>query len=682
MRQQSAAPLSATAERLNFDTLRRNTRCAFHVMHRVLISLLVLLLDTSIVVRAQCSANAGFYCPNATATPVACPKGTFCATSGLTVATNCTASFYCNTTQATAVSGLCAPGFYCAAGSIDEQGSSGAAYVTTLAGLSGSSGNTDGPASTALFIQINALVVTSTGTLVIADNQMLRALSADGSTVSTLAGGGGAALVDATGTSATVGSVSALAVDSADNIYMVSGAPHQMVKKMSPSGFVTLLAGGLGGGFVDGNGTSAKFMTPSGVAVVPDHSAILVTDLNNQRVRLVNLTSCCEVSTFAGQNMFGNDDGPVATATLHSPSGVVVDNAGNVYVSQGSQTIRKIANGQVTLFAGKSGMGNSPIDGIGTLANFATLKYGIAFDPATGTMFVPETESIRQVLISTREVSMLAGRGVSTSNGAARSVAITPTGIARDQYGVYFGDSSGRVLRMVSSRWSTRFGTRFAFPGTCMPNFYCPAGSTAPYVLRHSHALFVLTCFEKTAPRSLHEYSLILPYLLFFPVFFFVLTCLALSYCFYIYIVSIACPNGTLCAYPAMANYSIIPAGMYVPAGGTAFVACPRGAFCPTTGLSAYTSCPPSFFCNATGLTAVSGVCDAGFYCGGGAQDNQGSMGIAYTGLYAGQTAGMPTLPLLIVTLTFLTIRSKFPIPEFSNFNSQAPTPAGLRMGL
>ncbi|MGH3513119.1 MAG: hypothetical protein ACRDRB_12685, partial [Pseudonocardiaceae bacterium] len=89
---------------------------------------------------------------------------------------------------------------------------------------------------------------------------------------------------------------------------------------------------------------------------------------NNHTIRKV--TAAGVVTTLAGTaGMFGSADGTGAAARFNHPAGVAVDSAGNVYVADGSATIRKVtAAGVVTTLAGTAGMFGSA-DGTGAAAS-------------------------------------------------------------------------------------------------------------------------------------------------------------------------------------------------------------------------------------------------------------------------------------------------------------------------
>jgi sugar lactone lactonase YvrE len=139
-------------------------------------------------------------------------------------------------------------------------------------------------------------------------------------------------------------------------------------------------------GFGDGQGTSAYFGVPYGVAVMPD-GRIMVADASNHRIRAV--TTAGAVTTYAGDGGEGTVDGPRLTSRFVWPSGLAVDAAGQLFVTdQRAHRIRRIAvDGTVTTVAG-DGMGGHR-DGPGDQARFFGVE-GIAVTPDGKTLYVAD----------------------------------------------------------------------------------------------------------------------------------------------------------------------------------------------------------------------------------------------------------------------------------------------------
>jgi YD repeat-containing protein len=242
----------------------------------------------------------------------------------------------------------------------------GAAPVV-IAGQWAKSGYADGAAAQALFKSpagmaydpvANIIYVADTG------NNVIRRIAADG-TVSTLAGNGQAGSLDGTGAAAQFKAPQAIALDAQGNIY-VADTGNSEIRRITPSGAVTTIAGTPRAGFADGSAAQALFSAPAGIAVDRDGN-IYVADGGNNRIRKV---SNGVVATIAGNAQQGLVDGFATLAQFKAPGGMAVDAAGNVYVSDtGNAVIRLIANGSVTTIAGDPKQ-QGYLDGTASAAQF------------------------------------------------------------------------------------------------------------------------------------------------------------------------------------------------------------------------------------------------------------------------------------------------------------------------
>jgi sugar lactone lactonase YvrE len=263
-----------------------------------------------------------------------------------------------------------------------------AAVVTTLAGLPGSFGSANGTGSTARFNLPSGVAVDSAGNVYVADtgNSTIRKVTSAGK-VTTLAGAAGkTGSKNGTGSAARFLYPSGVAVDSAGNIY-VADTGNNTIRKVTPTGAVTTLAGLAGSaGYVNTNGSAARFSAPFGVAV--DHAGnVYVADTRNNAIRKV--TAAGAVTTLAG-GTFGSKDGTGTAAQFNAPSSVAVDAATNVYVADyGNNTIRKVTPaGVVTTLAGISAVSGTN-NGTGSGALF-DLPSGVAVT-AGGNVYVADT---------------------------------------------------------------------------------------------------------------------------------------------------------------------------------------------------------------------------------------------------------------------------------------------------
>jgi sugar lactone lactonase YvrE len=215
---------------------------------------------------------------------------------------------------------------------------SSSAVVTTLAG--GTEGNTNGQGGAAQFKMPMAVCADAQGIIYVADNKnhVIRKITAAG-LVSTFAGSGVAGNNDGTGTAAQFEEPYGICSDAQGNIYVADNVSSR-IRKITPAGVVTTIAGSAGTGFQDGNASVAKFDQPNGICVDPQGN-IYVSDYNNNRIRKITVGGV--VSTVAGSSQ-GFQDGPVAQAKFYKPGHICLDGQGNLYVADRyNHRIRKIA---------------------------------------------------------------------------------------------------------------------------------------------------------------------------------------------------------------------------------------------------------------------------------------------------------------------------------------------------
>ncbi len=266
-------------------------------------------------------------------------------------------------------------------------------YTTMVTTFAGSSyGFEEGTGTAAKLAQPYNVATDAAGNVYISDtnNHRIRKITPEG-VVSTLAGGtqGDA---DGTGAEAQFNYPYGVATDSEGNVYVADTHNHK-VKKITPAGVVTTIAGSTGG-HADGTGSEAKFYYLTGVTVDANKN-IYVADKDNHKVRKV--TPAGVVTTLAGAAS-GFADGTGSAAQFNQPYDVAVDSDGNVYVADaGNHKIRKITQaGVVTTFAGST---QGDANGTGTAAQF-NYPYGVAID-GSNNVYVADTFSQKVKKITT-----------------------------------------------------------------------------------------------------------------------------------------------------------------------------------------------------------------------------------------------------------------------------------------
>ncbi len=261
--------------------------------------------------------------------------------------------------------------------------------VTTLAGSPGNTGSADGTGNGATFDHPKGVAVDGTGNVYVTSNSTVRKISAAG-VVTTLAGTAGTgSYQDGTGAAAGFFNPSAITADSAGNLFVADG--YNTIRKVTPAGVVTTFAGDTSAGSNDGVGTAANFNKPSGLAF-DQGGNLYVADTLNATIR--KITPAGLVSTFAGMvGAKGNVDGASGVARFEAPTGLAVDDAGNLFVLDGTaNTIRQVTpSGVVTTIAGTA-YAEGAVDGIGNNVRFKNPFLGLAVD-AVGNLYVSDTEN-------------------------------------------------------------------------------------------------------------------------------------------------------------------------------------------------------------------------------------------------------------------------------------------------
>ncbi|MCP4702198.1 MAG: hypothetical protein GY862_35865 [Gammaproteobacteria bacterium] len=330
--------------------------------------------------------------------------------------------------------------------------------ISSLAGNStqGYSGD-GGPAMNAQFNKPWAVVTDSAGNLYVADrdNHAVRKVNSNG-IISTIAGshipgysGDGGPANDAQ-----LNFPAGLAMDNADNLYIVDTWNHS-VRRRDSVGTMAAIAGNGTPGFSGDGGpaASAQFNYPIGIAV--DGGTLYISDTWNHRIRKIDPQG--NISTIAGSGIRGNtgDGGPAIEAELNFPAGLASDGAGNIYIAdQNNHRVRKIdTNGNISTIAGNGSRGTSGDKGPATAAQLDN-PYGLALD-SSGDLYISEIYGnvVRKVGAG-GIISTIAGNGVAGSGGdnaaPAEAQLNFPVGIDVDASDrLYIADASNHRVRMV-----------------------------------------------------------------------------------------------------------------------------------------------------------------------------------------------------------------------------------------
>ncbi|MBI4903905.1 MAG: SMP-30/gluconolactonase/LRE family protein [Acidobacteria bacterium] len=315
----------------------------------------------------------------------------------------------------------------------------------------------DGGQATTASIDATAIALDERGQLFIADfyNSRVRKVAADG-TISTIAGNGTFAFAGDGGPAvqARLYGPDGVAVDRTGNVF-VSDSYNHRIRKISPDGVITTIAGNGGAGST-GNGnpaTSAAILYPS--HLVLDSNGNLYFAGYDTRIRKVTAAGIMQAFAGSGSYGFAGDGGPAVQAAFgdyYSNIGVAVDGQNNVYVMDvDNDRIRKVdASGVINTVAGASHFRGENAAGSSALMKFPT---GIMADRG-GTVYFTDTENMRIRAISPQGiVTTFLGNGlpVSTDGPLAGARTFFPSGLTQDGGGNFYFGEGARVRRISAA---------------------------------------------------------------------------------------------------------------------------------------------------------------------------------------------------------------------------------------
>lgn len=315
--------------------------------------------------------------------------------------------------------------------------------VSTFAG-SGVAGSNNGTGTSASFNGPSGVVCDLAGNVYVADqfNQLIRRITPTG-VVSTYAGNFSVGSGNGPALSASFNFPCGIAIDLSGNLYIADQYNH-LIRKITITGVVTTLAGTKNvAGYIDAQDTLARFNIPTGVAA--DLSGnVYVADQNNHRIR--KITPSGLVSTVAGSGVAAFADGTSSLAQFHTPTGLIVNAAGDIFVAdRNNQRIRKITiNGEVSTLVGDGNYQSQ--DGNGILGRLGG-PYGIGLDnkgrvivTEVGNHYVKRLESTRiENLVGELGVPSTASSFVVTAKNLSSNLSIT----APTNFQVSLSPSSG-----------------------------------------------------------------------------------------------------------------------------------------------------------------------------------------------------------------------------------------------
>jgi NHL repeat len=242
-------------------------------------------------------------------------------------------------------------------------------------------------------------------------------------------------------------------------LWLSAGSTAAMAQAISRLPLINTIAGnGTAGDSGDsGPAASAELNTPYGVTI-DSAGNLYIADTANNRIREV-APGTGVITTVAGNGTAGysGDSGPATSAELHSPAGIALDTAGNLYIAdQGNDVIRKVsASGTITTVAGNNAVGYSGDNGLATNATLYA-PAGVFVDSA-GNLYIADegNNRIREVNPS-GIITTIAGTGApgySGDNGPATSATLKqPSAVVEGSGGnLYIADTGNDVIRQVNA---------------------------------------------------------------------------------------------------------------------------------------------------------------------------------------------------------------------------------------
>jgi protein gp37 len=335
--------------------------------------------------------------------------------------------------------------------------------LTVLAGngVMGYSG--DGGAATNAELSLpSGLAVDGAGDVFIAlaGSNVVREVVASTGDIQTVAGTGTAGYAGDGGsaTSAELNAPQGVFVDAAGDLF-IADTGNNAVREVPSGGNIETIAGNGTAGYTGDGGvaTGAELRAPVSVFADPAGD-VFIADRGNNVIREV-VASSKDIETVAGNGTAGasGDGGAATLAELNGPSGVALDGAGNIYISDTNNNIVRevtVANGNIQTVAGSGLAGYSGDGGAAVYAELNAPK-GLYIDSSADIFIADSGNSlIREVVAVNGTIHTYAGDatlGLSGDGSAPLDASLnSPTGVALDGAGdIFIADSKNNVVREV-----------------------------------------------------------------------------------------------------------------------------------------------------------------------------------------------------------------------------------------
>jgi len=324
--------------------------------------------------------------------------------------------------------------------------------VVTIAG-NGAAGFRDGDSGRAQFSDPFGVATAADGTIYLSDAgdaQRIRRIASDG-TVSTLAGTE-RGYIDGPAASARFDTPSGIAVDAAGAVY-VADTGNNAIRRISPEGVVSTLV------------RDPELNGPVGVAV-DSTGRVIVADTYNDRIRAIEPDG--DVLTIAGGSQPGAVDGSAGEAQFHTPCGVAVDAAGNIYVADtGNDAVRVISPAGV-------------VSTLGPLPPYGIVRPVAIVATADGVIYVTENGGRIVEIAPRRRIRVVAGSRPGFADGRGADARFRGlTGLAFAGPGrLVVSDSRNALIRLVVA--PSRLELRRPLPPRIRPHFDAEAFAWQP----------------------------------------------------------------------------------------------------------------------------------------------------------------------------------------------------------
>ena len=327
--------------------------------------------------------------------------------------------------------------------------------ITTIAGDGTLGfGGDNGPATQAKFHALEGMTLDAADNIYLADtnNGRIRRVSPNG-IVTTVAGGGNSTADGVRATEALLRQPSGVATGAQGNLYVADSYGHT-VRRVDQGGIISTIAGtGVAGFSGDGGpARSARLSRPIAVAVDP-FGIPLISDLENGRIRSVETNGV--IRTIAGAGPFVGDGGSAQDARFSFIRGLALDTAGNLYIADDvANRVRRVtAGGLISTFAG-TGRADSLVENVPSTTAPISGPASVAVDSQSNVYIADSNNfAIRKVTPA----------GVITNlvvhNPANGVPVIAPQDVAVDRQGnVYYTcEGAPQIYRVTPSGAATLF---------------------------------------------------------------------------------------------------------------------------------------------------------------------------------------------------------------------------------